>query len=180
MYFPKRGKVGERGAKETVMVNPPDNAECSASPINPICPYLALLYIGYERLDEWVCVIDPAAPVYTHLLVEQEYTEVHSNEGNRRIDHHRLVVGQPDAQNRVHYYRVTLATLVYVNGVPFDPEHEKVLAEAKRGYEQVVRWLERDFTIWRGMVAMPAGLVQVEGVIPQNLLSILEDEHADS
>lgn len=134
------------------------------------------LYIGYERLDEWVSVIDPAASVYVNLLVE----EVHPNEADRRIDHHRLLVGQPDARNRVHYCRMTLATLVYINEVPFDPEHAQVLVEAKRVYEQIAMWLQRDFTVWHGMVAMPEGLIQAEGVVPHNLLSLLEDHHADS
>lgn len=137
---------------------PPDNAERLAIPSTQLPPPLPPLYIGYVRLDEWVCVIDPAVPVYAHLLVEQE----HPNEEDRRIDHHRLLVGQPDVQNRVHYCCMTLATLVYINGVPFDPEHERVIAEAKQVYEQVVRWLEQDFTVWRGIVAMPEGLLQAE------------------
>lgn len=155
------------------MVNPPpDNAERSALPTNPMPPLLAPLFIGYERLDEWLCVIDPAQPVYAHLLVKQEY----SNETDRCIDYHRLVVGQHDSLNHVHYYRVTLATIVYVGGVPFDPEHAQVIAEAKRVCEQVVRWLEQDFTVWRGMVAMPEGLVHLEGIVPQTLLSLLAEE----
>jgi hypothetical protein len=153
------------------MVNPPpDNPIRSATPTTPMPPPLAPLYIGYVRLDEWVCVIDSPSPVYAHLLV----VEVHCNEGDRRIDHHRLVVGQPDVRNRVHYCRMTVATLVYINGVPFDPEHERVIAKAKRVYEQVVSWLEQDFTVWRGMVAMPKGLVHAEGVVPHNLLALLE------
>lgn len=135
---------------------------------------LAPLYIGYVRLEEWVSAIDSAAPVYAYLLIEQE----HSNEGDRRIDHHRLVVGKPDALNRVHYCRITLSTLVYINGVPFDPEHEKVLAEAKRVYEQVAQWLEQDFTVWRGMIAMLEGLVQTEGIVPHDLLSLLEESES--
>lgn len=152
------------------MVNPqPNNQSVSAIPTSQMSPPLAPLYIGYVRLDEWVCVIDSAAPIYAHLLVEQE----HIQEGDRRIDHHRLVVAQPDALNRVHYCRMTVATLVYINGVPFDPQHAQVIAEAKRVYEQLVRWLAQDFTVWQGLVAMPEGLVQAEGIVPHNLLSLL-------
>lgn len=116
-------------------------------------------------------MIDPAMLICACLLVEQE----HSNEAGKRIDQHRVVVGKPDARNRVHYCRMNGAEVVYLGGVPFDPQHEQVIEVAKRVYKQVVMWLERDFTIWRGLVAMPEGLVHTEGIVPHNLLSLLEE-----
>lgn len=126
-------------------------------------PIYSLVYpmsVGYLRLSNLASVLDLTQPVYLAPQIETKYGTV---EG-QHTDHHYIIVTQPDPSNRVHYCRIPAVQLVYHNGIAFAPDYGEQLAKVEQVRGEVETWLAgEEFKVWAGMVALPQGMMVVEG-----------------
>jgi hypothetical protein len=121
----------------------------------------APISIGYLRLSDLATNLDPTRPVYIAPFVES----INGTVPGQRTDHHYIMVTQPNALNHVHYCRILVVRLVYHNGIAFAPDYGEQLAKVKQVRGAVETWLVGEgFKVWAGMVALPEGLVLVEGM----------------
>lgn len=113
------------------------------------------LYIGYPRFSDLTLSIDYTRPVYVAPIVEAKHGTV---EG-QRVDHHYIVVSQPDMLNHVHYCRVLVTKVTLLNGIPFALNYEEQLSQVERVRQQIEHNLVGEGLIVRvGVVAIPEGL----------------------
>lgn len=117
-----------------------------------------VFFIGYEYLECWLTVVDRARPVYANLMIEPGETDQ-----ALRTDTMVILVAQPE-HDLVHYCRLPVATLNYLDGQTYDPDHETRVQAAKNTWELVNHWLDgHDLTVRNGIVAAPAGLRLQDG-----------------
>lgn len=126
----------------------------------PMYNHVHPMSIGYLYLSDLASMLDITQPVYVAPCVE-------SNSGTAPGQHthaHYIMVTQPDSQNRVHYCRISVVQLVYHNGIAFAPDYGEQLAKVEQVRGEVEAWLTgEEFKVWAGMVALPQGMMLVEG-----------------
>lgn len=127
-------------------------------PISSLPP--PLLLIGYPHLSNLVITIDKNEPVY----VLNTFEALEGVGEGQRTDHHYVVVCQPDGHNRVHYCRIPVVRLTYLNGLPFAPDHAEQLARVEQQRAEVWQWLEaRGYALRAAVVAVPQGFRLIDG-----------------
>jgi hypothetical protein len=122
------------------------------------------IFIGFLYLKDLSTNLDITQPLYVAPLIEStSWTAL-----GQRIDHHYIMVTQPDVLNRVHYCRIPVVNLVYHNGVAFAPNYEEQLAKMDQMRGKVVAWLVGEgYEVRAGMVALPEGMMLLEGVFQE-------------
>ena len=123
----------------------------------PLTPYLP---IGYRHLDDFTRILVRTSPLYATVLIET----TQGNALGQHTEHYFLMLTQPDWHNRVHYFRLPLTEVVYLNGVPFDadPAAKWQLAHGWRdGIAEVLTG--KGYTVIEGMAALPQGYTLIEG-----------------
>jgi hypothetical protein len=121
------------------------------------------MYIGYERLEDLCRLVVTPLPIYVTMRVRSQMSEIPGS----RVDEHAIVVSTADLHHRIHYGRIPVVRLVYVNGVSFDPNHDAWVTEVERAREIVWAWLkEAGRVVVQGMIAMPEGMQEVTTLMP--------------
>lgn len=118
------------------------------------------LPIGYPRLSNLMIALDQNQPVYVALRVETLYGTVLG----QHTDYHYIMVTQPDDKNRVYYCRILVVRLVYHHGIAFARDYREQLATVEQVQGEVeAQLIGEGFKVRRGMVALPEGVMLVEG-----------------
>jgi hypothetical protein len=116
------------------------------------------VYIGYERLEDLCRLVMTPLPVYVATRVRSVMSEVPGS----RVDEHDIVVSTADGHHRIHYCRIPVARLVYLNGVSFDPNHDLFVSEVETACEVVWQWLkDAGRVVVKGIIAMPEGMQEL-------------------
>jgi hypothetical protein len=120
----------------------------------------APLFIGYPDLSSLVITLDKNEPVYVLNTLE---TSKGVGEG-QRTDHHYVTVSQPDVHNRVHYLRIPVVRLTFLNGIAFAPDYASQLSQVEQNRAEVWQWLEaRGYMLRAAVVALPSGFDWISG-----------------
>jgi hypothetical protein len=121
------------------------------------------VYFGYERLEDLCRLVSTSLPVYVAIRVRSQMSEVPGS----RVDEHEIVVSTADLHHRIHYCRIPVVRLVYMNGISFDPNHDVFVTEVDIAREAVWQWLvEAGQVVVQGMIAMPEGMQEVRSLMP--------------
>lgn len=123
-------------------------------------PYLFLPPIGYLRFSDFLSIVDISNAVYLAPLTES----INGPTPAQHIEDHYIMVTQLDIKGCVHYYRVLVVRLVYHNGIAFAPDYgAQILKVDQVRYEIEERLTREGFIVRAGMVALPQGMLLVEG-----------------
>ncbi len=123
-------------------------------------PLTSYLPIGYRHLEDFTHILVRTTPVYVTTLIET----TQGSAPGQHTNHYFLMLTQPDRHNRVHYFRLPVAEVVYLNSVPFDgdPAAKWQQADALRDAAEVML-IGKGYTVIEGMVALPQGYTFIDG-----------------
>lgn len=116
-------------------------------------------FFGYELVETWAGVIDPAHPVYALLHRQDAPGDLGST-----IERHLITVSQPDDAGHLHYCRIVVGRLTRCGGQPWEEDAAKRLAQSQAAWGIVRAWLgEQGFTVREALAAFPRDVVLMEG-----------------
>lgn len=117
------------------------------------------LFVGYKTLEEWLLSVDKARPVFSSLVTDVG----RQKQSGMRTDQIAIVVSQAE-EGLVHYCRLPVARLRYMNGQPFDSDHERRIELARAALKIVEDWLsESGLQVAHAVIATPKDMLFLDG-----------------
>lgn len=119
-------------------------------------------FVGYQTLEKWLAAINREEPVFAALTTEPGKPDGHQ----LRIDTVLILVAQPGAEGLLHYCRLVLGELRYMDDRPFDIDHIQRLAKAEQTWNQVQEWLaSKHLNVIEGVIGLPLNIRPQNGSV---------------
>ena len=115
------------------------------------------LFIGYTTLEEWISVVDDDRLVFANLIT------VHGKPGpfDTYTDQLVIMAAQADDESLVHYCRLVVGEMRYVDS---DPPDQRPIELAGQAWQLIQDWLKaQGFVVRKGIIAVPENLRLMNG-----------------
>ena len=114
--------------------------------------------IGYSQLKDQTEAVSNLEPIYATLASKSDL-------GYHRVRYEQIIIqiAQPQGEI-VHYVRIPVASIQWINDTPLTPNHEKRIQHAEQALQIVKAWLlAQGFIVRNAAVAYPRDYRLLEG-----------------